>query len=504
MPGTYSITTTLPYVNAEPHIGFALEIVQADMLARAQKMAGMEVVFNTGTDEHGQKIWQKAVEAGLDPKIYCDGYAAKFHELKPALNLSYTNFIRTTDANHIAAAQEFWRRCAVAGDIYKKAYEVKYCVGCELEKTDSELEDGKCPIHPTYKIELIQEENYFFRFSKYQQPLLDFYEAHPKFVLPDGRYNEVKSFVAGGLQDFSISRLASKMPWGIAVPDDAEQVMYVWFDALVNYISTHGWPDPQSRWADFWPAVQVAGKDNLRQQAAMWQAMLMSADVPNSRQIFIHGYITVDGAKMSKSVGNVINPMQLVADYGVDATRHFLLGGLASYHDGDYSKKLFEEWYSSRLANGVGNLQARVLTMAGKFVDGMVPAVAEDRFGVAEYWKRYQAALLDYRFDEAMRVTDELVAALDKTIDDEQPWKMVKEGKDVAPLLYQLMEGLRHLAMMLWPAMPATAEKMIVELEGKVDEEWNNFAELTQWGGLKPGGKVVRGEALFPRLLEQK
>ena len=242
MKKKFYITTTLPYVNAEPHIGFALEIVQADVVARYHRLLGEEVIFNFGTDEHGLKIYRKALEEGKDPKAYCDEYAAKFDNLKTALTLSYTHFIRTTDEHHIKAAQEFWRRCDKNGDIYKKNYKIRYCVGCELEKTDSDLEDGKCPIHPNYELEIIEEENYFFRFSKYQKPLLDFYEKYPKFVIPEGKYNEIKVFVKAGLEDFSISRLKTKMPWGIDVPGDPEQVMFVWYDALVNYIPTLGWP----------------------------------------------------------------------------------------------------------------------------------------------------------------------------------------------------------------------------------------------------------------------
>jgi methionyl-tRNA synthetase len=233
----FYITTTLPYVNADPHIGFAAEIIKADVIARWQRLLGDDVFFNTGTDEHGQKIYEKAKEAGVDPQTYCDQYAAKFRSLKELLNLSVTNFIRTTDEKHILAAQEFWKRCEANGDIYKKNYKVKYCVGCELEKTDSELVNGCCPLHPDKQVTEIEEENYFFKFSKYQQPLLDFYKDRPDFVKPDWRFNEIRSFVERGLQDFSISRLSAKMPWGIPVPGDDSQVMYVWFDALVNYIS---------------------------------------------------------------------------------------------------------------------------------------------------------------------------------------------------------------------------------------------------------------------------
>ncbi|HXK31746.1 MAG TPA: methionine--tRNA ligase, partial [Candidatus Paceibacterota bacterium] len=273
----FYITTTIPYVNAPPHIGFALEIVQADILARYHALLGEEVFFNFGSDEHGVKIYRKALEEGKTPQAYVDEYAAKFDALKGTLNLSYNAFTRTTDPHHKAAAQEFWKRCHVAGDIYKKNYQIKYCVGCELEKTDSELVDGKCPLHPNLELELIDEENYFFKLSKYKQPLLDLYTTHPELVVPDFRFNEIKKFIESGPEYFSISRLKEKMPWGVPVPGDDTQVMYVWFDALVNYISTLGWPEDEKNFEKFWGTkdkpngLQLAGKDQIRQQAAMWQ-----------------------------------------------------------------------------------------------------------------------------------------------------------------------------------------------------------------------------------------
>lgn len=306
MSQKYYITTTLPYVNAKPHIGFALEIVQADVLARYHRLIDDRVIFNFGTDEHGQKIYQKAQKENKDPKKYVDEYAAKFDALKNALNLSYDRFIRTSDTKHIKAAQHFWQLCAQNDDIYKKNYKAKYCVGCELEKTDSELEGGKCPLHPDQELEIIEEENYFFRFSKYQKPLLEFYKSTPDFVKPHSKYKEIVNFTEKGLKDFSISRLKEKMPWGIEVPGDSKHVMYVWFDALINYISTLGWPDG-NEYKQFWPGYQIAGKDNLRQQTAIWQAMLLSAGLTNSKQVFIHGFISVDGQKMSKSLGNVVD-----------------------------------------------------------------------------------------------------------------------------------------------------------------------------------------------------
>ncbi len=479
----YYITTTLPYVNAEPHIGFALEIVQADMLARCHRLKGEEVVFNTGTDEHGQKIYKKAIEAGLDPKTYCDQYAAKFHELRDLLNLTYTNFIRTTDDKHVAAAQEFWRRCAASGDIYKKQYQTKYCVGCELEKTDSELVDGHCPIHPKMEIELRDEENYFFRWSKYQQPLLDYYEVHPDFVVPKEKFNEIKNFVAAGLNDFSISRLKDKMPWGIAVPDDDDHVMYVWFDALVNYISTLDWPSfaeatagtPQSNFEKFWPGVQVAGIDNLRQQSAMWQGMLLSAGLPMSKQIFIHSFITVDGQKMSKSLGNVIDPKTLVATYGADAVRYYLLREMPYGTDGDYSVSRMEERYAE-LANGLGNLMGRVAAMANKYFDGQVDDLP---FTPKDIYAQLDAALIRYDFRDYIDIVWDVVTTANEKIQKEEPFKVAKTDPETAKRsLSELAGMIRFIGQALLPVIPAAAEEIL--------RRYN-------------GDKLIHGEPLFPR-----
>ncbi|MDR0463178.1 MAG: methionine--tRNA ligase, partial [Pseudomonadales bacterium] len=321
MKQPFYITTTIPYVNAAPHLGFAWELLTADIIARYKRAMGHEVAFNTGTDEHGQKVWEMALANNLTPQEYTDQLAPQFKELETLLNISNTLFIRTTDPHHKEAAQEIWRRCLKNGDIYKKQYQVKYCVGCELEKTDSELENGCCPLHPNKELEVRDEENYFFRFSKYQDALLKLYERTPDFVRGQGKLSEIKSFVKRGLNDFSISRVKEKMPWGVPVPDDDEQVMYVWFDALTNYISTLGWPNDKENFAKFWPGVQIAGKDNLRQQSAIWQAMLASADLPHSDTILINGFIMVEGQKMSKSLGNVISPNDLVEKYGQEATR---------------------------------------------------------------------------------------------------------------------------------------------------------------------------------------
>jgi methionyl-tRNA synthetase len=467
----YYITTTLPYVNAKPHIGFALEIIQADVLARWQRLRGSEVFFNTGTDEHGLKIYQKAAELGKTPQEYCDESAKPFLELKEKLGLSFDNFIRTTDEHHIAAAQEFWKRCDKNGDIYKKIYKAKYCVGCELEMTDSQLVNGRCPFHPNKDVEIIEEENYFFRFSKYQQPLMDFYNANPDFVIPEGRFNEIKSFVSQGLQDFSISRVKEKMPWGIPVPGDDGQVMYVWFDALVNYISCLNWPEDENKFAELWGtkvwrnAIQVAGKDNLRQQNAMWQAMLMSAGLPNSKQVFIHGFVTADGQKMSKSLGNVIDPVDLVDKYGTDAVRYFMLRELPPTEDGDFSYVKFEERYNADLAKGIGNLAARVTTIGKKI--GAV--ISEDGSLNPEIKTEIQSAkniltssIEEYKFNEALAGIWKLINFCDRYIEKTQPWKT----KDIAAV-GDLLFVLARIAEMIEPFIPHAAEKIKALLAGQ-------------------------------------
>jgi methionyl-tRNA synthetase len=464
------ITTTLPYVNSDPHLGFALEIVQADALARYHKLLGKNVFFNFGTDEHGLKIYRKALEEDKKPQEYVDEYAAKFDALKKALNLSYNNFVRTTDLHHIKAAQEFWKKCDKNGDIYKKNYKQKYCVGCELEKTDSELIDGRCPLHPDKDIEIIEEENYFFRFSKYQKPLLEFYEKNPDFVVPTGKFNEIKSFVKEGLQDFSISRLKSKMSWGIDVPNDPEHVMFVWFDALVNYISAIGWPDDNEKFEKWWPVIQFAGKDNLRQQTAIWQAMLLSAGLPNSKQIFIHGFVTLNGQKISKSLGNTIDPIEVAEKYGTDVLRYYLLAKINPYDDSDFTFEKFEETYNGELANGLGNLVARVAKLCeNSGFEFPETKLQED--------KNIENALKEYKFDVALKTIWEEISQTDLFINQEEPWTLKDEK--LMEVLTHLVDHLRSIAFNLESFLPGTAEK--------IEEQFK-------------GPKVKSGKPLFPRL----
>lgn len=480
MSKSFYITTTLPYVNADPHIGFAMEIIRADVIARVKKLQGYEVFFNTGTDEHGQKLFDAAKKEGKDVQEYVDFYAEKFKGLKKALGLlDDIHFIRTTDEHHAKAAQEFWKRCKDNGYIYKKTYQAKYCVGCELNKTDSELnEEGRCSIHPDKELELIDEENYFFKFSAFEKPLLEFYEKeeNKNFVLPDFRFNEIKIFVKNGLEDFSISRLKSKMSWGIPVPDDEAHVMYVWFDALVNYISTLGWPFASAQdlrpfdsaqdlrpeenlfekyWVNGTP-TQYCGKDNLRQQTAMWQAMLMAAGLPNSHQIVINGFITGDGGiKMSKSLGNVVNPYNLVSEYGTDALRYFVLRELSQFEDSPFTIERFKDAYNSGLANGLGNLSSRILTLSEKYLE-KCPEIPE-KTDFTEYFKIYET----FDIKKAIDFVWEKIQELDKKIQETEPFKVIKtDEKKGKEMIKELVLELYDIARMLNPLMPETNEKL--------------------------------------------
>ena len=463
----FYITTTLPYINANPHIGFALEVVQADVVARWRRQEGDEVFFNTGTDEHGLKVFQRAQEENINIQEFCDERAQKFADLKKALNLSYNSFIRTTNPRHIEAAQEFWKLCQKNGDIYKKRYRIKYCVGCELEKTDSELRQGRCPLHPNRELEIGEEENYFFRYSRYQKQLLELYRKQPDFVLPQARLNEIVSFTEKELKDFSISRLKEKLPWGIPVPGDEEQVMYVWFDALINYISCLGWPDDSRKFKEFWPGMQIAGKDNLRQQASMWQAMLMSAGLPPSRQILIHGFITSGGVKMSKSLGNVVDPFELTKSYGADAVRYYLLREFSPFEDGDFTIEKFKERYNSDLANGIGNLAARALTLAAKSgIKGIKKSrKIKDRAlsnCAGEAKKKRREALSGFKFNEALAAVWELIAFCDKHIEEKRPWENKESSKDV---IADILLGLLEIADMLYPFLPRASERILEQIE---------------------------------------
>lgn len=450
------ITTTLPYVNADPHLGHALEFVHADAHARLARMEGKDVFFNIGTDEHGQKVYEKAKAEGKEAQVYVDEYAVRFRTFANRLNISYTNFIRTTNEHHMRAAQEFWKQCALRGDIYKKAYTAKYCVGCELEKTDSELVNGACPDHPTTPIRIIEEENYFFRFSRYQGPLLELYKKG--LVVPEVRSREIENFVSRGLSDFSISRLREKMPWGVPVPDDDAHVMYVWFDALVNYISAIGWPEDSETFKKWWPVVQLCGKDNLRAQSAMWQAMLFSVGISPSEHIVIHGNITSGGIKMSKSVGNVVDPIAIADEYGVDALRYYLICQTPSFEDGDFTIERFREVYNADLANGIGNLASRILTMAEAHLTEPIKDTMKSMADFPEYLGSFHA----YNLKRVGEYVWAMVKKLDERIAETEPFKLIKKDPEGGKaLIGELANSLHTIAYLITPLMPDTAEKIL-------------------------------------------
>ncbi len=465
-------------------MGHALELIRTDVLARAKILDGYDVFFNTGTDEHGVKIFQAAEAAGMSAQDFVDqGFATFKDQLKQFGVTDSVHFIRTTDAHHVAAAQAFWTQVRDNGYIYKSTYKAKYCVGCEDAKTDSELVDGYCPLHPGKEIEFIDEENYFFQYSAFTEKLLAFYDANPSFVIPDFRFNEVREFVKRGLQDFSISRNKEKMPWGIPVPGDETQVMYVWFDALVNYISTLGWPgaplhdsgeggsrrepgEDGEEFEKYWTLgtpTQYCGKDNNRFQSAMWQAMLMAANLPNSQQIVINGFIMGGGGvRMSKTVGNVVDPRDIVAEYGTDALRLFMVKEVSSFEDSPFTLDRFKDFYNSALANGLGNLVSRTMNMVTAY-DVDISLVTFPEFGSIRHLG-YDAFELSA---VAGAIWDE-IRDLDLYIADTAPFKKVKVDESGAhDDLRHVAQGLARIAVSLQPIMPDTSAAIIELIKEK-------------------------------------
>jgi methionyl-tRNA synthetase len=496
MPDKYYATTAIAYVNGEPHIGFALELLYADVLARHHRMRGEDVLFLTGTDEHGGKISQAAAKAGMGTPEFTDKMSARFRLMADSLGISNDDFIRTTEERHIRASQELWRRALEAGKIYKKQYTGLYCVGCEAFKTEKELVDGICPDHKAAP-EKLEEENYFFRLTDYKDRLLKLFTSRPDFVVPDGRFNEVKGWVED-LQDISVSRSAKQLTWGIPVPNDPDQVMYVWFDALTNYLTAAGFPDEKYR--HYWPAdVHIIGKEISRFHAVMWPAMLWAAGIDIPKQVAVHGHISVDGQKMSKSLGNVINPFDLLAQYGTEPVRYFLLREMPFNTDGDFSAARVAERYTGDLANGVGNLVSRVLAMIEKYQGGVVPEFAPAI--IEPTWLAYQSHLENRDFHLALNDIWDVIGSADKLVNDREPWVLAKtDPSELAKLLYVLAETIRHIAVMLWPFMPETAEKILERLGVSFQLGKEPLAELQSWGVLKAGTKVSKGDALFPRL----
>lgn len=477
MSKPFYITTTLPYVNAPLHMGHALEFVRTDTIARYKKLQGFDVFFNTGTDEHGQKIYTKALEAGKDPQTFVDANFETFKSQVASFGISPdAHYIRTTDAHHVSAAQEFWKRVYDNGYIYKKNYEAKYCIGCELEKTDSDLVNGECPEHPGIPLEIINEENYFFKYSAFQEKLTEFYNSRPNFVIPDFRFNETKAFLNRGLEDFSISRLKEKMEWGIPVPGDEKHVMYVWFDALTNYISTLGWPEDTVTFEKYWKdgtPTQYCGKDNNRFQSIVWQAMLMAANIPNSHQIIINGHITAyGGVKMSKSLGNGVDPRDIAREYGTDALRMFLLKEISSFEDSPFTIERFRDSYNADLANGLGNLTSRILTLSEKYIE---PVTVFTDMG-----SNFTDLLNGFDLQRAMQIVWHEIGQLDKHIQESKPFTIIKTDEATGKSLIKgCVERLGMIATALTPFMPTTSEKILALIKENKKPETPLFQRLS-------------------------
>ncbi len=453
----FYVTTSIPYINAEPHIGFGLEIVIADAIARYARQQGHEVLFSTGTDEHGGKIEEKARELKLTPHQLADQNSAKFRELITTLGVNNDRFIRTTDKGHEQRAQIIWKN--LSKDIYKGKYSGWYCTGCEEFVTDAVVKErnGICPNH-NKPYEKVEEENYFFKLSNYTQKIKSALEKDEIRVLPASRKNEILSVVNEGLDDISISRPKDKISWGIAVPGDTAQVMYVWFEALMNYITVLGYPE-HADFKKFWPAdVQIVGKDILRFHAAIWPGMLLALGLPLPKKLYVHGFVNVSGQKISKSLGNVISPNEIVKTYGVDAFRYYFLRHIPSYGDGDFSYEEFERAYNNELGNELGNAVQRTVVMIEKYQQGLIGDIPAAEHDVAAYHESMDVC----HFDRALDTVWEQVRGLNQYIDEQKPWEIAKNNEQdhLQEVLAYMVSCLIEIADLLVPFLPNTAQSI--------------------------------------------
>lgn len=459
MANKFYITTSIPYINSEPHIGYGMEVVQADILARYYRQKGLEVLFSAGTDEHGGKIAEKAEAAKLSPKDYADKMSQAFAQTLKLLNVSNDRFIRTTDAPHEHRAQVIWQKLAAAKHIYKSKYSGWYCTGCETFYPEKVVKqnNGVCPLHDR-PYEKLEEENYFFKLSAFNEAIKKAITDSQLRVIPASRKNEITSVLDEGLEDISISRPKDKISWGVAVPDDKDQVMYVWFEALMNYITVLGYPEHED-FKKFWPAdVQIVGKDILRFHAAIWPAILMGLDLPIPKILYVHGFIDIDGKKISKSLGNVITPKELVSRHGVDAARYFLTRHIPSYGDGEFTWELFESAYNSELADQLGNAVSRTAAMISKYQNGLIGDIPEPEHDTAAF----EEAMAKCQFDKALGDIWEQVRGLNQYIEETRPWEIAKDKDEphLREVLSYMAGALLEISGLVAPFMPDTAKKI--------------------------------------------
>jgi methionyl-tRNA synthetase len=511
MAAPFYITTPIYYVNARPHLGHAYTTIVADVVRRFQSMSSDQTYFLTGTDEHGDKIVRAAKKENRTPREYVDHISGLFRNLWPELNISNNAFIRTTDPSHMAVVENVLQRIYDAGDIYFSEYEGLYCFGCERFYTERELVDGCCPDHQTAP-ETIKESNYFFKMSRYQQWLIDHIEENPDFIRPERYKNEVLAFLREPLGDLCISRPKSRLKWGITLPFDHDYVTYVWFDALLNYVSALGYPDGEL-YRTYWPVAQhIVAKDILKPHGIYWPIMLKAAGIPIFRHLNVHGYWNVDQSKMSKSIGNVIEPLEMKNVYGLDAFRFFLLRDMAFGLDSNFNEDALVGRINADLANDLGNLFSRVLSMAHKYFKGVVPEPAMDvekemDLGLEQNARRaidaYAANMDTFAFHRGLTAVWEFITHLNKYVDITAPWTLARNKgahKQLETVIYNLLEGLRIISGLIYPVMPDTAATMQRHLGLPGDDDFYKLDRLTVWGGLKPGIKLKKSISLFPRV----